>query len=153
MASHCDSHQSGVIVELGAGTGAVTAALLQLGIKGITVNFIRLFPFLVNQLRQRFPQVQVVQGDAVELIALLKEEQRTINTFVSSLPLRTLPYSMTSTILRQIVALLASQGKYIQFTYSLRKTNFADLIQCRLIASKRVWRNFPPARVEVWEKL
>jgi phosphatidylethanolamine/phosphatidyl-N-methylethanolamine N-methyltransferase len=151
MASHC-SNDYGLTIELGAGTGVVSEALLQLGIKAEQLILLEFSSFLANQLRRKFPEVQTIQGDAVQLTMLLKAEQRPIHTFVSSLPLRALPPAMTSAILEQIVKLLSPRGKYIQFTYSLRKTHFRDLRPCRLVAAKRIWRNFPPARVEVWEK-
>jgi phosphatidylethanolamine/phosphatidyl-N-methylethanolamine N-methyltransferase len=151
MASHCDITRPGIIVELGAGTGVVTSALLQSGISYERLVVVEYSPALASKLRQHFPNVCVIEGNAGDLAMLLKDESRPICSIVSSLPLRSLPPSLTEAVLEQITTLLPPQSKYIQFTYSFRKNHYPALSGYRQIASKRIWRNLPPARVDVWE--
>jgi len=150
MAAHVVKNQAGVVVELGAGTGVVTKALLQAGIQPNNIIVIESSPSMVKKLRRRFPTIQIIEGNAAELITLLAHEKREVHTIISSLPLRSLPKSVTQTILQQINTLLASNGRYIQFTYSFTKDQFFSLTNFQHIISKRIWMNLPPARVDVW---
>lgn len=151
MAAHCDIHNNGIIVELGAGTGAVTAALLQTKINPQQLVIVEYSPIFAAKLRQQFPGLRIIEGNAANLPMLLAHETRPIYSIVSSLPLRTLSPNLREAILQQIIQVLAPHGKYIQFTYSYRKTRYAALRYFRQISSKWIWRNFPPARVDVWE--
>ena len=151
MVSHCEADRPGIIIELGAGTGVVTAALLQKGVSPQRLVVLEYSPVLVDKLRRQFPNICVLEGSAINLVRLLKDDSRPIYAIVSSLPLRAFSQGMTKTVLEQITTLLPSHSKYIQFTYSLRKTRYTELAHYYLIASKRIWRNLPPARVDVWE--
>ncbi len=153
MVSHCNTHtpQRGIIVELGAGTGVVTAALLQSGVNPKQLVVLECSSVLVKKLRLQFSGVRVIEGSAIYLETLLKDELRPIDAIISSLPLRAFSKGISETILRQITTLLKSQGKYIQFTYSWRKTHYAALTHYPLVASQKIWRNCPPARIDVWK--
>lgn len=151
MAAHINVEKPGLIVELGAGTGVVTEALLKRGIAPSRIIAVELVPELARSLRLRYPEIQVLQGDATHLQTLLKDHAG-VNAVVSSLPLRSLPKSVTQAILSQIHEILPPEGRYIQFTYSYRANRFESLQQYRSISSKRVWINIPPARVDVIEK-
>src|ERR1700722_19966931 len=55
---------SGLIVELGAGTGVVTQALLDHGVKPHRLLVIERSPTLFEYLRKCFPELRVVLADA-----------------------------------------------------------------------------------------
>ncbi len=63
---------SGIVVELGPGLGSITAALLTRGIPAEHIRAIEYSPRLTLQLRQRFPGVHVIEGDARHLSRLIK---------------------------------------------------------------------------------
>lgn len=101
----------GGFVELGGGTGTVTAALLRCGVpRGRLIVIERSLSF-VRHLRSRFP------GVAATGAALL------VNTIVSGLPLRALPAAAAQRITRACARLLAVNGRLIQFTYALSSPN------------------------------
>ena len=58
---------AGHIIELGGGTGVFTQALLEQGIEPDKLLVVELNEELHQLLRQRFPAVRVVCGDAQEL--------------------------------------------------------------------------------------
>ena len=87
MVSHVVSDAQRVVVELGAGTGAITEMLLQSGMDARRLIVIEFSHALAKQLKLRFPTVQVVEGDAAYLSTLLNNEKRQISTIISSLPL------------------------------------------------------------------
>ncbi len=151
MASHVFNKPPGIIVELGAGTGVVTSALLDSGIQPENLVILERSSVMVSRIRKQFPQVCVLEGDAVDLQNLLAGEARQINTVVSGLPLRALSREAIEMILKQIAELLGSGGKYIQFTYGIQQKAGWFQKYFRLIHSKRVWYNLPPARVDVYE--
>jgi phosphatidylethanolamine/phosphatidyl-N-methylethanolamine N-methyltransferase len=141
-----------LVVELGAGTGAVTEALLARGVPARQLIAIERSPALADLLRARFPGIRVVCGDAVHLRRLLRHlgtGGARIN-IVSSLPLRSLPPKQVHSILKEIGGVLRSGGRWIQFTYALVGRQIPRGFARE--ASSLVWRNLPPARVDVFAR-
>jgi phosphatidylethanolamine/phosphatidyl-N-methylethanolamine N-methyltransferase len=139
------------VLELGAGTGVITRALLE--IKGhfneLLVNEFN--PDFVRLLQNKFPQLNIIEGNAGDILKLFKHSNKNIHTIISSLPLRSLPKEKSDHILEQIYAMLPRGGRYIQFTYSYSDQHqLGPFKNC--IYSKRIWRNLPPARVDLFIK-
>jgi len=153
MASHVPLDRDGLVLELGGGTGAVTAALLKHGLPPWKLVVIERSPTLAHHLRQRFPQLRIIQGDAAQLTALLDDDRsRGVGSIVSSLPLRSLHPTTTRAIAEQFETLLPPGGLLIQYTYDLRGVPLRLLPHFRRRSSRIVWGNLPPARVEVFER-
>ncbi len=150
MAARVPRHRDGLVVELGAGTGAVTQALLKDGIAPRRLVVIERSARFVRYLRLRFPGVRVLQGDAAHLTDLLPPGQP-IDAIVSSLPLRSLPPKVAAAIVAQWWTLLPVGGTVIQYTYDLRARGLASLPGFLERASDIVWANLPPARVMALE--
>jgi phospholipid N-methyltransferase len=150
MATLLPSGFSGHVLELGAGTGVVTAALLRHGIKPQQLTVVEQSPLLVAHLRRRFPHLNVLQGDAAELDDLLKTHHTGIGAIISSLPLRSLAPPTVRAIIRQVDSALSPDGLFIQFTYALGALPCRFPRRFRQVESKIIWRNFPPARVDVF---
>lgn len=141
---------SGPIVELGAGTGVITAALLAREVLPKEFLIIERAPALVQHLKNRFPTLNIIQGDARELEHLLPSAQLPVNTIVSSLPLRTLPQTVVKTIGKQVENVLKTDGLFIQFTYSFYTKPMPPSPRLQWIYSKYIWWNLPPARIDVF---
>lgn len=153
MASRVSTDREGLVVELGGGTGAVTAALLKHGVPPWKIVVVERSPTLAHHLRQRFPQLRIIQGDAAHLGQLLSHEKiKKIGSIVSSLPLRSLQPATTHAIGRQFETLLEAGGLLVQYTYDLRGTQSRLLPRFHRLSSKIVWSNLPPARVDVFER-
>jgi phospholipid N-methyltransferase len=153
MAARVPLDRDGLVVELGGGTGAVTTALLEQGVPVWKLVVVERSPTLARHLRQRFPQLRILQGDAAHLTQLLGDDvARRIDSIVSSLPLRSLQPATTRAIGHQFETLLEPGGLLIQYTYDLRGTHPRLLPYFRRLSSKIVWGNLPPARVEVFER-
>lgn len=153
MAAHVPLDQPGLVIELGGGTGAVTAALLKHGVPTRNLVVVERSPTLAHHLRQRFPRLRVIQGDAVQLEHLLGQDRsQGVASIVSSLPLRSLHPTVTRAISHQFETLLATNGLLIQYTYDLRGTRQRLLPNFRKLSSRIVWGNLPPARVEVFQR-
>jgi len=151
MVSHVILNEGELVVELGAGTGVVTEALIKSGISPSHIIAIEYSPILAKKLQKRFPTVQVIKGDAANLIALLGDQHARVSTVISGLPLRSLPKLTSQKILQQIAALLPSGSRYIQFTYYVGQSLFFSPMRIKSNYSKIIWLNLPPARVDVFE--
>lgn len=137
------------LIELGAGTGAITEALCRCHPQVPTLA-VEMEAALAEQLRRRFPQIEVRAAAAHEV---LREAQRPGPTaLVSSLPFRSLPPRLR---LRSSLAIERFLGEHparrlVQYTYLPRAPfdlRLGGALRWRQLEA--VWRNVPPAWV--WE--
>ncbi len=152
MAAQVPLSGDGLVVELGAGTGAVTQALLDRGISARRLWVVERSPSFVQHLRHRFPALTVVGGDAADLESLLPANA-SVDTIVSSLPLRSLPADVVAAVLDQWRQCLAADGRLVQFTYALWGSD-ADLFAGFAEEPDHyAWLNLPPARVRTFRRV
>ena len=137
-----------LIVEIGAGTGAVTRALLARGIAPSRLLVVERSAKLCKLLRHRFPYLVVVHGDAAELTRWVGP-QDTVCAIVSSLPLRSLPDATVTVIAAQMHELLATDGMLVQFTYGWVGASPLQTLGFERYKAYWEWRNIPPARIDV----
>ncbi len=140
------------IVELGGGTGSVTAALLR-RLPAERLIVIERDLELTRHLRRKFPGVTVVQGDARHIGRHLKAlGVGQVAAVVSGLPLVAMPKRIQRELLDASFAVLEPGAPFIQFTYSL----FSPLprrefgLNGRPVA--RVLQNVPPASIWIFRK-
>lgn len=149
MASLVD-HTTGKIVELGGGTGAVTAALLAHGVVPQQLIVVEQSAKLSALLGNRFPGITVINGDAARLAELLGPESGKVSAIVSSLPLRSLAPVAVREILVQLERVLQDDGLFIQYTYSHRDHRAKLSRHFNSVHSSIVWGNLPPARIDAY---
>ncbi|MBL9170542.1 MAG: methyltransferase domain-containing protein [Verrucomicrobiales bacterium] len=141
------------ILEIGAGTGAITAALLRDCVPADRLIAVERSSSMVNLLRQRFEKVRIIEGDACDLVDTLHRQDidlRSITHVVSSLPLRSLPADQVAKITSQFLKILSHGSHLVQYTYNLRHGSGNVFGQFRRRSSSVVWLNLPPARVELF---
>jgi len=151
MASHINLSAEGFVVELGAGTGVITKAMLMSGVDLKQIIAIEYASSFARKLRKRFPDIEVIEGNAANLTQLLDEKSQHVDTIISSLPLRSLPEETVQSILSEISSILSPDGRYIQFTYDIRSDSSYYPENFHLERSKIIWRNIPPAKVEIFK--
>ncbi|MCX7723257.1 MAG: methyltransferase domain-containing protein, partial [Verrucomicrobiae bacterium] len=144
-----------VVIELGSGTGAVTRALLERGLEQSQVLAIEKSARLAALLRGKFPDLRVVVGDAWDLDALVQKHvpHMQVGAVVSSLPLRNFSRERRLALAQKIGSVLGPGGRWIQFSYHLHSLQPPATGCFKLAAWEIVWRNVPPARVNVYEKV
>lgn len=142
------------IIELGGGTGAVTQALLDRGVAADDLLVLELNPALHAQLRNHFPGVQVVRGDALHTAELALEqgylEQGPADAIVSGLGFLAMSRETQSAILQSAFACLGPDGVMVQFTYGPMSPVGEGLLAELGFSARRgelVLRNVPPATV------
>lgn len=143
-----------IVVELGAGTGAVTKELIKPEFLGFRELYsIEYNPDLCAILRRNFPKAKIINGSAENIRKLVGADSAKISTIVSSLPLLSLPSGMVANIISEIEASLPSGGRFVQFTYQLnRKPEKLGFKNMEHMRRSIVLLNIPPARVDVFVK-
>jgi phosphatidylethanolamine/phosphatidyl-N-methylethanolamine N-methyltransferase len=149
MAEKVDPLRPGLVVELGAGTGVVTEALLARGISADRLLVIESGAYFVDLLRARFPGVTVVQGDALVFEHYLPPEVR-ISAVVSGVPLLNFPYWRRKTLIERALAVQGSGGRFIQLSYGWKPPIAPGR---RELSKAIVWRNLPPAHIWTYRAL
>jgi len=142
------------VVELGAGTGVITRALLAHGVDPSRLLVVELDPHLVSLVSRKFPQVKVVCANARSLRQTLAAvaPHRTVDTIISSLPLLSMPNRLRWRILLECHYALNGLGNMVQFTYAPFSPVPDRLLSNLGWQAKRsgvVWGNLPPA--VVWD--
>jgi phosphatidylethanolamine/phosphatidyl-N-methylethanolamine N-methyltransferase len=156
MAAQVDLGRAGSVVELGAGTGAITRALLARGVVPERLVLVEKYPALVGILEHQFPRATVLQADATFLRALLADAGvEPPGTVVSGLPLLSMRKLTRMRVLLQIFGVLGAGGTMVQFTYSPLPPipgALATSLGVRGTRVAAVSRNLPPAAVWVYAR-
>ena len=153
MAGYVDSNIDGPVIEIGPGTGPVTAALLSKGIPAKRLVLVEFSTEFCALLRGRFPGAHVVEGDAYELArSIAPLHLNPAAAVVSSLPLLTRPVEQRLALLRQCFSLMHPDAPFIQFTYGTAAPIPATGVGYIASPSRRIWLNVPPARIWVYRR-
>ncbi len=138
------------VVELGAGTGPITAELAPRLRPGTTFVAVELDPVLCARLKARFPHLDVVQADAAHLGDLLAERGvRQVDHVLSGLPLPSFPADQRDAVLATAARVLSPAGSFRQLTvmplvYLPLYRRYFDDVRFRFVAA-----NLPPGGVYV----
>jgi phosphatidylethanolamine/phosphatidyl-N-methylethanolamine N-methyltransferase len=134
------------VIELGAGTGAISQGLIDSGLPPEALMMIELDRPLFEYLRGRFPGVKVVNGDATRLIDIARQQGITeVGTVISGLPMVTMPLAFQRAIIGQSLELLGDEGCLLQYSYSPVSPIPARKLEVEAKLVKIVVRNLPPA--------
>ena len=149
MANCVDPASEGPVIELGPGTGVVTAALLERGVAPSRLLLVEFNAGFCDLLRARYPGVTVVAGDAyaIRRLVAVRHEAAAV---VSGLPLFNRPLRCRVRLLADAFTLLAPGAPFVQFTYAMVPPVPRSWSGARVRAATLVWRNVPPARVFVY---
>lgn len=154
MAAQVDPGRGGV-VELGAGTGAITRALLARGVMPEHLILVEKNPALFSEIESRFPGIVMLLGDVARLRRLLNRAGAAPPaTLVSSLPLLGMAPRQRLRVLIEMFASLGADGVLVQFTYSVLPPipqALADALGVSGARVARVFSNLPPAAVWVYQ--
>jgi phosphatidylethanolamine/phosphatidyl-N-methylethanolamine N-methyltransferase len=119
IASHIQRGSDDYVLELGAGTGAITRALIDAGLPADRLILVELDPKMSAVLAERFPGIRIITGDATKLTDILPENVRgRIATVVSGLPMIGRPREFHQAIVDASFAVMRPGGAILQYTYS-----------------------------------
>jgi phosphatidylethanolamine/phosphatidyl-N-methylethanolamine N-methyltransferase len=135
------------VLEMGAGTGVVSRALLAAGVPAERLIVVEIVPEMAEHLRQALPGVTVLCGDAFDLPNLLPAHMHNqIGTAICGIPLVLLPLEMQQRFVAAVEAVAPGRG-FLLYTYCV--TSPLPWRALGLAADRRAWTplNFPPASV------
>jgi phosphatidylethanolamine/phosphatidyl-N-methylethanolamine N-methyltransferase len=147
-----------VVVELGPGTGAVSAAIDRRLPPGARHLAVELDAAMVEYLGHARPGMEVVHGDARDLGKLLAErEVDHVDAVVCGLPWALFDEPTQHSVLTEVGEAIGPTGAFSTFAYVSglalpAARRFRRTLRSRfeeVIVSATVWRNVPPAFVYV----
>lgn len=157
MASGVDLKRTGHIVELGAGTGVVTHALLQAHVPVDRLVVIERDERLHEIICGHFPQVTILKADAIELDTVLANiGVHKVSTVVSSLPFLVMPDFVRNAVQAQMAKVIGDDGVIVQFTYGPKSPITPKQMKALHLQGKRmklVIGNVPPAHVWLYSRV
>jgi len=142
-----------LVVELGAGTGVITRALLAAGIPADWLVAVEVDSHMAKFLRSALPGVQVVEGDAFDLVRILPPQfHGKVGTVVCGISVAMLPYERQRDLVAAALSVMPVDGQLLVFSYWL--TSPLPAARLGLVCKKRAFtlRNLPPASVWVYER-
>ncbi len=162
--------RAGVVVELGAGTGVITRALLELLPQDATLIAFEINKKFYRYLRKNFhdPRLLLVNACAETLVQRLAQLGFTrVDAVVSSLSFCLMTEKQRNAILSSVLACMDSRSLFLQYHYlparivnalpQPGKNNRLDVPRLLRhhfgsVESRIVWRNLPPAFVYACER-
>jgi phosphatidylethanolamine/phosphatidyl-N-methylethanolamine N-methyltransferase len=156
MVRYAGLGEADVVLEYGAGTGAITGHILRELPPRAKFAAIEINPQLAAIFRESHPGVPVFE-DSVENVRAICDsmEVAMVDCIISGLPWALFSKSMQVRILDQMMRVLKPGGRFVAFGYPQSLVlpaarHFAALLPIYFTAVSRsavVWRNVPPAFV------
>lgn len=141
---------TGPVLELGAGTGSFTRALIARGIAESDLTLVEFGSDFARLLEMRFPAARVRWMDAACLREANLFESPVVGAVISGMPVLSMPPRKVIAILRGAFGYMRPGGAFYQFTYTTR-CPIPEAILTRLgLKATRIGstlRNLPPAAV------
>ncbi len=135
------------VLELGAGTGVISRALLAAGVPPERLFVVEIVRDMAEHLRRVLPGVQVVHGDARQLPDLIPAAWHgRIGTVICGIPLVLLPLPEQRRFIDAIEGVAPGRG-FLHYSYCA--TSPLPARKHQLAARREAWtpKNFPPASV------
>jgi phosphatidylethanolamine/phosphatidyl-N-methylethanolamine N-methyltransferase len=147
IARNVERNPDEYVLELGAGTGVVSKALIDHGVPAERLIVVEIVPDMADHLRSVLPGVNVVCGDAFALKDSIPPEwQNKIGTAICGIPLVMLPFEQQQKFVDAVESVAPGKG-FLLFTYCI--TSPLPYRKLGLTAKRLEWTplNFPPASV------
>ena len=148
IAKYVMSKKPEVLVELGAGSGIVTKALIEAGMKPENIYALEIDPVLCDYMRKNFPGLNVVEGDVKDIKKMLpKELIGKMTVVLSGLPISIVPEALQNEVIHRSYDLLDKGGELVQYCYSQRSPVSAEKYDLVVEKVDKVLANIPPAAI------
>ncbi|MBO3750550.1 methyltransferase domain-containing protein [Streptosporangiaceae bacterium NEAU-GS5] len=149
-------HDGAVVVELGPGGGHITDIIRDRMPSGGRLVAVELNDDMVRHLERSRPWLELIAGDASDLVGLLADAGiKQADAIVSALPWTLLGHDSQRRILDQVLEVLAPDGRFTTIT-TLSAWPFPSCVEFRRMLREAfgqvkalgpVWANVPPAIV------
>jgi phosphatidylethanolamine/phosphatidyl-N-methylethanolamine N-methyltransferase len=142
------SSETGLVIELGPGTGVFTRALLARGVRERDLTLVECGSDFASILDRRFPEARVLRSDAARLHHAGLFSGAPVGAVVSGLPLVSMSPSKILAIVSGAFRYLRPGGALYQFTYIPRcpiPRVILDRLGLRAVRMGSAIANVPPA--------
>ncbi|MGB7069278.1 MAG: rRNA adenine N-6-methyltransferase family protein [Pyrinomonadaceae bacterium] len=159
MVSGLKPAHDNVVLELGVGTGAITKHLKEIVPDRASYLGIELDRDLVKSLRRKFPDLEIVRGNACETYSIHgKSGLGKVGTIICCLPFVTMPNEIGEAVLAEIDKFMRAGCTFRTFQYAhgyympsaIKLREFMRDRCGKARKSKLVVKNVPPAYVLTW---
>ena len=118
MASVVNPKSGLPVLEVGPGTGVITRAILALGVKPENLYAVEYSTDFVRHLRQLYPGVNVIEGDAFNLDATLGNKSGLkFDSVISGVPLLNFPVTQRIAYIESLLDRIPTGRPVVQLTY------------------------------------
>lgn len=153
MASVVNPSSGLPVLELGPGTGVITRAILKRGIAPDQLYSIEYSEDFVTHLREEFPDVTLIQGDAFDLDNTLGPKRSLLfDSVVSAVPLLNFPTPRRIEFINDLLRRVPAGRPVIQITYGPLPPAPPQRGNYVVKHYDFVVRNFPPAQLWIYKR-
>jgi phosphatidylethanolamine/phosphatidyl-N-methylethanolamine N-methyltransferase len=154
MASIIDTGSGLKVLELGPGTGVITKAILDRGVKPEDLVSIEYSTPFVKHLSAKYPGVHFINGDAFNLAETLKDfHGQKFDCVISGIPLLNFPMHARVKLIEDLIKLMPPGRPVVQFSYGPMSPVIAKPDSYKIQHFDFVVRNIPPAQIWHYKSL
>ncbi len=148
MASHINVGSNLPVLEIGAGTGVITRAILQHGIVANQLFAVEYSSDFASCLRKNFSDVNVIEGDAFDLDNTLGSNSKTVfDCVISAIPLLNFKIADRIAYIEDLLDRIPAGRPVVHVTYGPLSPVPKDAGGFTAKRTDFVFRNVPPAHI------
>ncbi|MGV3551343.1 phospholipid N-methyltransferase PmtA [Rhizobium sp.] len=153
MASIIDTGSDLPVLELGPGTGVITKAILDKGVKPEKIVSVEYSSEFVRHLRGKYPGVNFINGDAFSLAETLQSYKgQQFDCVISGIPLLNFPMHQRVKLIEDLLKLIPAGRPIVQFSYGPVSPVVARPDSYQIKHFDFIVRNIPPAQIWHYKK-
>lgn len=153
MASIIDTGSGLPVLELGPGTGVITKAILDKGVKPENLVSVEYSSEFVRHLRGKYPGVNFINGDAFSLAETLENYRgQKFDCVISGIPLLNFPMHQRVKLVEDLLKLVPVGRPIVQFSYGPVSPVVARPDSYVIKHFDFIVRNIPPAQIWHYRK-
>ena len=153
MASHIDLASKLPVLEIGAGTGVITRAILKHGTPANRLYAVEYSAIFSTCLRHNFPEVNVIEGDAFDLDQTLGENSGTVfDCVISAIPLLNFKPNERTAYIENLLDRIPTGRPVVQVTYGPLSPVPKGTGSFTAARADFVFRNVPPAHIWTYKR-
>ena len=153
MASIIDTKSGLPVLEVGPGTGVITKAILERGVKPSDLCAVEYSHDFVVHLRRHYPGVNVIEGDGFNLDETLGDKHDTMfDCVVSGVPLLNFPVSRRVAYLENLLSRIPHGRPVVQLTYGPKSPIPPGLGDYTVEHFHFILRNIPPTQLWLYRR-
>jgi phosphatidylethanolamine/phosphatidyl-N-methylethanolamine N-methyltransferase len=153
MASIIDTGSGLPVLELGPGTGVITRAILDKGVKPENLVSVEYSSEFVRHLRGKYPGVNFINGDAFSLAETLENYRgQKFDCVISGIPLLNFPMHQRVKLVEDLLKLIPVGRPIVQFSYGPVSPVVARPDSYTIKHFDFIVRNIPPAQIWHYRK-